>query len=164
MKTLISAGIVLAFTSGLAFAHGTETHSKKKLVPANLDPVKNEFGETGDPKSVAKVIKVKMNDEMKFIPDKITVKVGQTIKFVVENGGETLHEMVIGRHKDLLEHAALMEKFPNMEHSEPYMAHTAEGQTAEMFWKFTNAGTFEYGCLVPGHYQAGMKGTIIVTN
>jgi uncharacterized cupredoxin-like copper-binding protein len=119
---------------------------------------------TGDPAKVARTITVDMSDEMKFEPAKIEVKVGETLRILAANKGETLHELVIGRKSDLMEHAKLMEKFPNMEHSEPYMAHADEGQTAEIVWTFTKPGTFEYGCLIPGHYDSGMKGTIVVTN
>ena len=165
MNTMAVAGLCLfALTTG-ALAHGENKHGKKaKMVPANLDMIENEFGKTGDPKKVMKTITVAMSDEMKFIPSNIEVKVGDTIRILAENQGEVLHELVIGRTEDLLKHAELMVKFPNMEHSEPYMAHADEGQTAEIIWTFSKAGTFEYGCLFPGHYDSGMKGTITVVN
>lgn len=163
MKIAIIAGFVIAVSSGAAFAHGTKSHEKKKLfVPANLEQVETSFGQTGSPLHISKTINVTMSDQMRFHPGNITVKVGQTIKFIVKNDGETLHEMVIGSTEDLKKHAALMARFPNMEHSEPYMAHADEGQTAEIIWTFTKPGTFEYGCLVPGHYEAGMHGTVTV--
>ena len=58
---------------------------------------------------------------------------------------------------------ALMLKFPNMEHDEPYMAHVPAGKTAEIIWTFNRPGDFDFACLIPGHYQAGMKGTINVS-
>ena len=63
---------------------------------------------------------------------------------------------------DLDEHAALMVKFPGMEHDEPYMAHVAAGQTGEIVWTFNRAGEFDFACLIAGHYQAGMVGKIVV--
>lgn len=165
MKRIVIAGVALAIGASVAMAHGEKKHGKKqKMVPANLDQVENDFGRTGDPKKVTRTIKVAMIDEMKFEPGEIRVNVGDTIRILAENHGETLHELVIGRHEDLIEHAKLMQKFPNMEHSEPYMAHADEGQTAEIIWTFTKPGTFEYGCLVPGHFEAGMKGVIVVAN
>ena len=101
---------------------------------------------------------------MKFEPSEIQAKVGETIRILAANEGEVLHELVIGRKSDLMKHAAMMEKFPNMEHSEPYMAHADEGQTAEIVWTFSKPGTFEFGCLIPGHYDSGMKGSITVVN
>jgi uncharacterized cupredoxin-like copper-binding protein len=70
--------------------------------------------------------------------------------------------MVIGTKKVLDEHAKMMEKFPNMEHDEPYMAHVAPGKTGEIIWTFNRAGEFDFACLIAGHYSAGMKGVIRV--
>lgn len=162
MKKIVIAGIVLAVFTGPVLAHGENKHAKKKFVPANLEMVENEFGHTGDPNRVSQTINVAMSDEMKFEPSAIRIKAGDTIRFVVKNPGEILHEMVLGRTEDLKKHAVLMQKFPNMEHSEPFMAHANEGQTAEIIWTFSKPGTFEFGCLIPGHYESGMKGQINV--
>ena len=56
----------------------------------------------------------------------------------------------------------VLSKFPGMEHSEPYMAHVAPGKTGEILWKFSEPGEFGFGCLIPGHFDAGMKGRVIV--
>jgi len=84
------------------------------------------------------------------------------LKLVLKNNGKQLHEFVIGSKKELEEHAALMMKFPNMEHDEPYMAHVPPGKTGEIIWTFNKPGTFDFACLIAGHYQAGMVGKIIV--
>lgn len=99
---------------------------------------------------------------MRFSPDKLEVKQGETIRFVVNNQGKQLHEMVIGTKNELDAHAAMMLKFPNMEHDEPYMAHVAAGKTHNLIWTFNRAGEFDFACLIPGHYQAGMVGKITV--
>lgn len=165
MRRIIIAGLMMALSTGVTLAHGKKTHENMKMfVPANLDAVQNDFGQTGSPKHISRTINITMSDEMKFLPGNIKVKQGETIRFVIKNGGEVLHEMVIGRKADLKKHAALMVRFPGMEHAEPYMAHAKEGQTAEIIWTFSKLGTFEYGCLVPGHYEAGMRGTVVVTN
>jgi uncharacterized cupredoxin-like copper-binding protein len=103
-----------------------------------------------------------MSDAMRFTPDKLDVKQGETIKFVLRNRGKVLHEMVIGTQKDLDEHAALMVRFPNMEHEEPYMAHVPAGKTGQIIWTFNKPGDFDFACLIAGHYQAGMTGKIKV--
>ncbi len=82
--------------------------------------------------------------------------------FVVRNRGKVMHEMVLGREAELKAHALLMQKHPDMEHDEPYMAHVAPGKEAAMVWQFTRPGEFLYGCLVPGHFEAGMVGRIKV--
>ena len=56
----------------------------------------------------------------------------------------------------------MMLKFPTMEHDEPYMAHVAPGATADLVWQFNRAGSFEFACLIAGHFQAGMRGTFTV--
>ena len=145
--------------STAAIAHGDEDHAKK------AGPVRKEqkdWGIAGDAKAVKRTIEVTMSDAMRFTPDSIEVRQGEVVKFVVKNGGKTLHEMVIGNKKTLAEHAALMIKFPNMEHDEPYMAHVGAGKASEMIWNFNRAGEFEFACLVAGHYQAGMMGKIKV--
>ena len=103
-----------------------------------------------------------MNDSMRFTPDAITIKQGETIRFVVKNQGKQLHEMVIGTKKELDAHAALMVKFPKMEHDEPYMAHVGAGKSQNLVWTFNRAGEFDFACLIAGHYQAGMVGKISV--
>lgn len=143
----------------LAHAHGDEAHTKK------AGPVKKEqkeWGIAGEAKTVNRTITFDMSDNMRFTPDKIDVKQGETIKFVIKNGGKVMHEMVIGNKKDLDEHAALMVKFPGMEHEEPYMAHVSPGKTGEIVWTFNRPGTFDFACLIAGHYQAGMVGKINV--
>ena len=84
------------------------------------------------------------------------------MRFVVTNKGKFLHEMVIGDKKTLDGHAALMVKFPAMEHDEPYMAHVPSGKTKILVWTFNQPGAFEFACLIAGHYQAGMVGKINV--
>ncbi|MBP6110417.1 MAG: cupredoxin family protein [Rhodocyclaceae bacterium] len=105
-----------------------------------------------------------MNDTMRFVPDSVSVQVGETIKFVVKNDGKLKHEMVLGTSKDLKAHAALMQKFPEMEHAEPNMVTVQSGSTGEIIWQFTKAGKVNFGCLQPGHFDAGMKGKIEVGN
>jgi uncharacterized cupredoxin-like copper-binding protein len=104
-----------------------------------------------------------MTDAMRFTPDTLSVQEGETVRFVVRNQGRMLHEMVIGSPGELAKHAAMMAKFPNMEHDEPYMAHVDPGKTGEIVWTFNRAGSFEFACLIAGHYEAGMRGTITVT-
>jgi uncharacterized cupredoxin-like copper-binding protein len=104
-----------------------------------------------------------MSDRMRFTPANMTVKQGETVRFRVKNNGKVLHEMVLGTMAQLKEHADLMKKHPGMEHDEPYMAHVAPGKTQTLVWQFTKHGEFYYGCLVPGHFEAGMLGKVVVT-
>jgi uncharacterized cupredoxin-like copper-binding protein len=142
-----------------ALAHG-DAHKGGAKAPAAM--VETDFGRTGDPEKVSRTIAVDMADTMRFTPAELSIKRGETIRFVVRNRGKVLHEMVIGTKKELAEHAELMRKHPEMEHDEPYMAHVAPGKQERMVWQFTKVGEFWYGCLVPGHFEAGMIGRIVV--
>ena len=110
-----------------------------------------------------RTIECKMLDTMRFSPERIDAKLGETIRFRMRNTGGMLHEFVIGTVKENQAHAELMKKFPDMEHDEPYMAHVPPGKTAEIVWTFNRPGEFEFACLIAGHYDAGMKGTIKVS-
>ena len=121
-----------------------------------------DWGIAGDVKSATREITLTMDDSMRFTPSAITVKQGETVRFVVKNQGKQMHEMVIGTKKELDAHAALMVKFPTMEHDEPYMAHVFSGKSQNLIWTFNRAGDFEFACLIAGHYQAGMVGKITV--
>jgi uncharacterized cupredoxin-like copper-binding protein len=153
--------LVLAAASVGVFAHGDDAHSGP-----NLHPVATAFGQTGDPGKVSRTIEVRMDDRMRFVPDRIEVKRGETVRLRVANRGQVMHELVIGTEPELREHAELMKRFPNMEHDEPFMAHVAPGRKGEIVWQFTQAGTFRFACLVPGHtwndLASGMVGTIVV--
>ena len=158
-KTLVAMIVAAAPAAWAHSGHGQEA-GKARAVSGE----EYAWGRQGDPGKAVRTIEVDMNDDMRFKPGKIRVKRGDTVKFVVRNSGKVLHEMVIGTEPELRKHAALMKKFPGMEHDEPYMAHVQPGKQEEMAWTFTKAGTFMYGCLVPGHWEAGMKGTIVVAN
>ena len=80
------------------------------------------------------------------------------------NKGKIDHEFVMDVHEGIMEHKALMEKFPEMEHADPNAIRLAPGSRGEIIWTFANAGEFGFACLVPGHYDSGMKGDITVAN
>ena len=157
-NALLAAALIGA--SFGAAAHGDEAHAKKPAAAVKKE--QKEWGIAGDAKDVKRTVEITMADTMRFSPDKIDVKQGETIKFVVKNAGNVMHELVIGNKKDLDEHAAMMVKFPGMEHDEPYMAHVGAGKAGELIWNFNRPGSFDFACLIAGHYQAGMVGKINV--
>ena len=153
------AGAVIAGASLIAAAHGDAGHKDKT---AAVKKEQKPWGIAGNPKAAKRTIEVTMTDNMRFTPDRIEVRQGETVRFVVKNAGKMLHEFVIGTQAELDEHAALMVKFPGMEHDEPYMAHVAAGKSGELVWNFNRPGEFDFACLIAGHYQAGMVGKIKV--
>lgn len=132
--------------------HGT------KMLPVEQMP----WGIAGSARAASRTIVIDMGDDMKFSPDRLHIKLNETVRFQVRNRGKVMHEMVIGDAKTLREHAALMKKHPNMEHDEPYMAHVSPGKRVDLTWTFNRAGKFQFACLVPGHFEAGMIGEIEV--
>ena len=146
--------------TGAAQAHGDQPHAKP--AGAAIKKEQKEWGIAGDRKAVKLTVRHGMKDSMRFTPDFVQVKLGDTVRFVIHNEGKIMHEFVIGTRKENQAHAELMKKFPGMEHDEPYMAHVAPGKTGEIVWTFNRPGEFEFACLIAGHYEAGMKGTIRV--
>lgn len=155
-----TATLALAITlgGGPALAHENARTPQGSAVKKEQQP----WGIAGDRKDARRTVQIAMTDDMRFTPSTINVNEGETVRFVVANKGKVLHEMVIGTRKALDEHAALMQKFPGMEHDEPHMAHVPAGRKGELVWKFNRPGDFDFACLIPGHYQAGMVGTIKV--
>ncbi len=161
MKPILSPLLLSLLLLGAspAFAHGDEVHTKK-AGPVKME--QKEWGVAGDAKAVKRTIAIAMSDNMRFTPASIEVNQGDTVRLTLTNTGQVMHELVIGTQKELAEHAALMKRFPNMEHEEPYMAHVAPGKTGEIIWTFNRPGDFDFACLLPGHFEAGMVGKIVV--
>lgn len=120
------------------------------------------IGQPGVASKAQRTITVLMTDDMRFTPSSIQVRRGETVRFVVKNNGKLKHEFNLGTEADLKAHYEQMKKFPEMEHDEPNIASVAPGGTGEVVWQFTKAGTVNFACLHPGHYDAGMKGTVKV--
>ncbi len=150
----------IALGCSVAQAHGDDAQAKRKYDASKVEDT--DFGREGDPKKASRTIKVDMGDSMRFKPADLVVKRGETVRFVVHNDGKLLHEMVLGTVEALRKHAELMKKFPEMEHADPYMAHVKPGAKGEIVWQFTKAGEFQFACLQPGHFEAGMVGKLTV--
>ena len=114
------------------------------------------------PVAAQRTIALSMDDSMRYSPAQIRVKRGEAVRFVATNRGKLMHEVVIGTRADLEAHAKHMREHPHMEHHDANMLQVPAGATRQMDWRFTRAGEFLYGCLVPGHFEAGMVGTIVV--
>ena len=160
MKTWVSrAGLALALTAlcGTTLAHGPQGHSAGPVIKEQ-----KPWGIAAEAREARRTITIDMGDDMRFKPDVIDVREGETVRLAIRNRGKLLHELVIGTQQELDEHAALMLKFPDMAHDEPYMAHVDPGKRGEIIWTFNRPGEFKFACLIAGHYQAGMVGTVRV--
>ena len=143
------AALVAAFAAGTgAFGH-----------EASL------FGEAGDASRPARAVHVAMREagtKMLFAPDTITVKQGEQIRFVLDNEGLFNHEFVLGTERSIAAHAVEMKQHPDMEHDDAHSIRIAPYMNGELLWHFTKRGRFVFACLIPGHLERGMKGTIVV--
>ena len=122
-------------------------------------------GKPGNPRKPARVVQITMTEKdgkMAFMPARIEVKKGEQIKFVLRNNGELDHEFILATTAENLKHAEVMKKNPDMEHDDPNGKRLAPKKTAEIVWKFNKAGEFEFACLIPGHRESGMLGTVVV--
>ena len=156
-RTTISHSFTMAAraTSRATFASGTHAGG-------HGDGGETAIGKPGVATKASRTITIEMSDNMRYTPSNIQVKQGETVRFVVKNVGQVKHELSLGTEKELLEHLEQMKKFPDMEHDEPGKVTLAPGKQGEIVWQFTKAGAVNFACLVPGHYEAGMKGAIKV--
>jgi len=155
----VLAGCMFALTGPAAWAHGEKPHTASGAAAVREQ---KPWGIAGEPREAKRTIEIRMLDTMRFVPDRIEVKEGETVRLVLRNSGKVMHELVLGTKDELDRHAELMTKFPDMEHDEPYMAHVAPGRRGEIVWNFNRSGEFDFACLIAGHYQAGMVGRVRV--
>ncbi len=155
MKSL-SLIVATLMTASAAFAAGTGEHSHDEM----------EVGRPGIEAEVTRTINVRMYEtedgEYLYEPRDLAIKAGETIRFVIVNDGESPHEFVLDTMPQNAEHKALMEKFPEMEHEDPNAVRLEPGKEGTIIWTFANSGSFEFACLIPGHYDAGMHSPVTV--
>ena len=140
------------------------------------------IGEEGKLNEVDRIIKIKMYDNY-YIPTEIKIKKNETIKFVVKNFGDLVHEFNIAtkemhiKHQPemikMMEHGILLgnkidkEKMKEMAKKDHSMAHSHSNsvllepnEIGEIIWKFSTTANLEAACNVPGHYEIGMVANI----
>ena len=127
------------------------------------DMVMSGVGEPVDAADADRTIEMITLDTMAYDPPAITVEPGETVRFVVTNTGQAVHEFTLGDQAMQDEHAEEMaEMGSGMSHDEPNSLTLQPGETMELTWRFGDPGTVIYACHEPGHYQAGMRGEISV--
>jgi uncharacterized cupredoxin-like copper-binding protein len=152
MKKTATIGLALIVISRLgwsAYAHEHHAHDSYSA------------GEPGDASKPSRTIEIEMS-EMAFDPFRIEVRRGEQIRFVIRNVGTEDHEFLLATTKENLQHAEVMKKHPHMVHDDPNGVRVAPKQSAEIVWKFTKVGAFEYSCLIPNHRDYGMIGHVTV--
>jgi len=151
--------------------HATEQHKDAKKQHGHgsddgsgmgHDHNESVAGRPGDRANIGRTVEVTMEDTMRFTPNQLKFDTGETVRFVMQNHGKIPHEFVIGSMSELKEHAEMMRTMPTMQHAEPNMVTVAAGAQGEVVWKFDQPGTVDFACLIPGHLEAGMRGSIKV--
>ena len=162
LSILIALATISLIPFSMAHAHGKKADQNDHDTVSEVVREQKPWGIAGNADEVTRTIDVAMLDTMQFEPASLQVQQGETIRFIARNDGAVLHEFVLGTTQTNDEHAELMVRFPGMEHDEPYMAHVAPAASGEIIWTFNRDGEFDFACLIAGHYQAGMRGTISV--
>lgn len=173
------AVLAIALSPTLVLAAGTQSggHGHDETKPATAHghsddhPHGHEDGmavgkpaEAGPTRTIKVVMKEDYEGDNVYIFDQkeLTFAAGETVRLHIVNEGEEVHEFVMDTMEANAKHKELMAKFPEMEHDDPNAVRLEPGQEAEILWTFANSGTFEFACLLPGHYEAGMHGALIV--
>jgi Cu+-exporting ATPase len=115
-----------------------------------------------DSRPVTRTINIETTDALRFSPDRISVNAGDTVAFEISNSGVLPHEFFVGTPAEQQAHETEMSATSSMM-NEPNAVDVPASGTARLIYTFDQPGTLEYGCHVPGHYSAGMFGTITVT-
>jgi len=180
-RTLLSLSFVALLSACSTGDHGGgEGHAHGDTKPSHDDKVISDHhqdddhhgdgvdqhdsmaGVPGIVGNATRTVVVNMDDSMAYTPSELTVELGETLAFKVTNRGKLVHEFVLGTESEIMEHHELMKRFSGMEHDEPNSVSLAAGESGEVIWQFSKAGTFQFACLQPGHYEAGMTGSVVV--
>lgn len=143
------------------------------------------FGQAAKAGPGTRTVTITMKDNH-YEPESVAIKTGETVRFVIVNKGDFLHEFALGQPNDHAKHQEMMKTMMDhgmitaiginreamkMDHSKMGMgahAHGPEsgsvlvepGKSAELTWKFTKAMKVEFACTIPGHYESGMVGNL----
>ena len=163
MKSKIVIALAAILAASPATAHGSSDPGHGH---SSHDHAAVTYGEPGDPAKHSRDIVVVMKEadgRMLFEPASINVKLGEQIRFRLDNRGLLDHEFLLGTQAEIQEHADMMKAMPEMVHDDPNAKRVATNAKSDLIWRFTNAGEFDFACLIPGHREAGMTGKILVT-
>ncbi|HEX7246855.1 MAG TPA: plastocyanin/azurin family copper-binding protein [Actinomycetota bacterium] len=112
-----------------------------------------------------RIVRVETLDQLTFDPPVIDVLVGETVAFEVTNPGATVHEFMLAPEAMRAHHGDQMGQSPGqMMTDQPFAVTLEPGETETIAMRFVGEGALEYGCHVPGHYEAGMVGTVTARN
>lgn len=181
IRTLFTLALATATIAGASGAYAAGSHAGGH---GHGHGAAIDFGKPADASKATRTVTVVMRDNL-YEPESIAVKAGETVRFVIRNEGEFVHEFNIGtpamhaaHQKEMMmmvEHGALepdkinhqmmkmdMGGGKTMEHNDPNSVLLEPGQSGEIVWTFSKAADLEFACNVPGHYDAGMVGKLSI--
>jgi uncharacterized cupredoxin-like copper-binding protein len=168
-KRKLNVGGVLLLAAVLAAcsAEGSPSQSAQEsempMASGDMGMDIGALGEQGEAASADRTVQITANDQLAFDPDAVDVRIGETVTFEIANTGTVDHEFVLGSADFQQQHEEEMQGGEMEMGGEPNELEVPAGETTSMTWRFTEAGTTEFGCHEPGHFAAGMVGDISVT-
>lgn len=153
--------LLAACTTGSS-ASRSEMSSEMPMASGDMHMDAGALGEPADAADAERTIHITASDQLVFNPDAIEVNADETVTFEIENTGSVDHEFVLGSAEFQVQHEEEMQG-GEMSMDEPNEVEVPAGETATLTWHFTETGTTEFGCHEPGHFPAGMVGTITVS-
>lgn len=160
LATMIFSSPVYADSSAHGQMSGHENGHGE--IHADKGHLESAAGHPGRFIDINQTVQVSLYDNMRFSVENFKFKAGDTIRFIIVNDSQMVHEFAIGDKAEMREHALMMRNMPDMKHDEGNVISLAPGEVREMIWTFSNAGIFEAACNLPGHYDAGMKAVVEV--
>lgn len=150
IAAVVATGLMVMFGAAAAYGHGADV----------------KFGVLGNAKGKARIVNVVMDEtadgKMTYTPDKVDVKRGEQIHFVVENHGKVTHDFFVGPEQLIDEHVDELKKDPNTTMDDPSWIRVKAGEKGDLVWRFTVKGNFDFASPLPGQIEAGMHGSIAV--
>ena len=159
--------LLTAMPPSTILGHGNEEHpgglfAKLKDAVFGSYGDQQPFGRVGMSSEVSRNVAINMSDQFRFDPETITVGLGETLRLSFQNTGQQTHDWIFGTAFEISEYMEMMRRSPDREQNEPQNIQLKPGEEHELVWQFNKQGNFEYACLQPGHYEAGMRGTLAV--
>lgn len=127
------------------------------------------FGEPASAEQATRTVSIKARDSMSFSPSTIRVEKGEAVRFVIKNVGELQHSFTLGTPSSQRQHekeiqGMELERMASHMADDPNGLVVQPGETGTLTWRFTSPETVQFACHIPGHYPAGMKGSIKVAD
>lgn len=160
-RMTLTLGLLGLLSVTMVYAAGSQNAHKHHEHKAHMTS-HNQAGSPRAIKDIDRTLVVTMHDNMRYNLDELQVKAGETIRFQITNKGRIPHEFTIGDRESLLQHRDMMRQMPDMHHEEDNAITLNAGESGELIWTFGSSTNIEVACLLPGHYEAGMKMSVLL--